>query len=198
MCEKMNNIDDCLELSEDIRWKLPFREKTELILLNSNGNVLAEDHWNYLMFPGWWVDNDYLTIMDGAIRELWEETSMEIDWELTFLGDVSWKWFLEWANNNKRKERYNKYQWEKVYHFLWKSKHKNWKHLNIEDDHWNNIEWIAINECVKKLIFLANKDHPNTYPYRIVQLNSLRALAIINNIKVDDNTDSIINRLFTK
>lgn len=35
-----------------MRNTLPFREKTELFLINEYGNVLAEDHQTYIMFPG--------------------------------------------------------------------------------------------------------------------------------------------------
>lgn len=194
----MNNISKSdLTLSNDNlidRKILPFRKKTELILLNDHWNLLVEDHWSYLMFPGWWIDQWEIDIRKSAERELYEETWLIIDWDLKYLWNVSWKWFPEWANNEKRKKRYMEFQWEESYFYLWKAKLAEKVDL-LDEDSWKNLEWIPLRDAIEKLVYLANNDHPNTYPYRIAQLNWLRVLAIINNIKIPEEQLSILNRM---
>lgn len=180
------------------RTELPYREKTEMFLLiDWTNKVLAEDHWNYIMFPWGWIDEWETSIKDSAIRELVEETQLKLIWNLSVLWNVEWKWFVEWANNDKRRKRYNEFQWEKVYHLLWKvdwnRKITEW--VKMEEDSWKNVEWIEIEKCIEELIKLANKDHPNTYPYRVAQLYWLRSLAIMNNINLPDSLGEIINKL---
>ena len=178
-----------------MRSDLPYREKTEMFLLiDWTNKVLAEDHWNYLMFPGWWID-EAEEIISSALRELKEETSLNVIWNLNIIWNVEWKWFPEWVNNEKRKKRYKKYQWEKVYQLLWKVDSLQDTNNNKEEDHWKNVEWIEITECIKKLIELANIDHPNTYPYRVAQLYSLRSLAIMNNIDLPESLWELNNNL---
>ena len=178
----------------NIRNNLPFRQKTELILLNNEWNVLVEDHWSYLMFPWWWIDEGEKNYRESAERELYEETHLYLDWPLCFLGSVSWKWFPEWANNEKRKKRYEEFQWEEVFFYVWKTKKLIEKSLNHEDT-WKNISWIPIEKCIKKLVDLADLDHPNTYPYRIAQLQWIRTLAILNNLEVPQESLFIKNRM---
>lgn len=196
----MNNLWENSIKTTNIKWNnfdrntLPFRKKTELILLNHKWNLLVEDHWSYLMFPGWWIDEGETDIKESAKRELFEETWLILDWDLKYLWNVSWKWFPEWANNEKRKKRYEEFQWEESYFYIWKTN----KPENIklsDEDSWKNIDWIPLDKAIKKFVELANEDHPNTYPYRIAQLNSLRTLAIINWIKISQEDLSILNRM---
>lgn len=42
---------------------------------------------------------------------------------------------------------------------------------------------------------MANKDHPNTYPYRVAQLFSLRSLAIMNSIELPESLWELKNNL---
>ena len=180
------------------RDNLPYREKTEMFLLIDGSNkVLAADHWNYIMFPWGWIDEGEKSIKDSAVRELIEETQLKLIWDLNVLWNVEWKWFPEWANNGKRIKRYKEFQWEKVYHLLWKVDWKREKRewIEVEEDSWKNVDWIEIKECIQKLIELANIDHPNTYPYRIAQLYWLRSLAIMNNIELPESLWEIINNL---
>lgn len=187
------NFWNNIEKTKD-RNNLPFRKKTELILLNHKWNLLVEDHWNYLMFPGWWIDEWETNIKESAKRELLEETWLTLDWDLKYLWNVSWKWFPEWANNEKRKQRYEEFQWEESFFYLWKTNPPEKKELSDEDS-WKNIDGLPLDEAIKKFVDLANKDHPNTYPYRVAQLNSLRVLAIINWIKIPEETLSLLNRM---
>lgn len=100
-----------------MRNHLPFREKTELFLITEAGNILAEDHGTYLMFPGGGIDGHETERQSSAIRELQEETHMTVNGVLTPLCTVSWIWFPEWANNAKRQERYAEFQGERVHMF---------------------------------------------------------------------------------
>lgn len=173
---------------------LPFRKKTELILLNNEWNVLVDDHWSYLMFPWWWIDEDEKNYAQSAERELYEETSLKLESQLYFLWSVSWKWFPEWANNDKRKKRYEEFQWEEVFFYVWKTKKLVEISLNHEDT-WENISWLPIEKCIKKLVKLADEDHPNTYPYRIAQLQWIRTLAILYNLEIPQESLFIKNRM---
>ena len=176
------------------RLSLPFRQKTELILLNEKGNILVEDHGNYLMFPWGGIDEWEINLKESAKRELYEETHLDIEGELEFLWSVSWKWFPEWANNEKRKKRYEKFQWEEVFFYVWKTK-KLIESALMHEDTWEDKTGIPLVECSQKLVELANNDHPNTYPYRVVQLNWIRTLAILNNLTLPEHELFINNRM---
>lgn len=156
-----------------MRTHLPFREKTELFLMTKEGNILAEDHGTYIMFPGWGIDANESDIISSATRELEEETHMTVDGLLIPQSTVSWKWFPEWANNQKRKERYGQFQWERV-HLFCGSARKLEKSQLFSEDTWKNMTGIPPEECLKKLIEYAKKDHPNTYAYRIAQQSAIR------------------------
>lgn len=163
-----------------MRKNLPFREKTELFLMTKEGNILAEDHGTYIMFPGWGIDENESNIISSAIRELEEETYMTVDGLLMPQSTVSWVWFPEWANNEKRKERYNQFQGERVHLFC--GSVKEWEKPSLlSEDTWKNTGGIPPEECLKKLIEYAKKDHINTYAYRIAQQSAIRTTCIIAN-----------------
>jgi hypothetical protein len=106
-----------------------------------------------------------------------EETHMTISWILTPLSTVSWIWFPEWANNDKRKQRYAEFQWERV-HIFTGSAIKLTTTCFQNEDTWKTSEWIAPEICLEKLIQYAKNDHPNTYAYRIAQQSAIRAACI--------------------
>lgn len=166
-----------------MRNTLPFREKTELFLINEYGNVLAEDHQTYIMFPGWGIDEeDKIT---SAIRELQEETGYEIVWDLLPLCTVSWIWFPEWANNPKRLQRYQEYQGEKVYMYIGKTKKIAHTLLGAaEEDCWTYTDGMKPNECLDVFAQYAQKDHINTYVYRVAQYAAIRAACIYAGIDI--------------
>ncbi len=62
------------------------------------------------MFPGGGIDEHETDRVTSAIRELEEEVHMTVDGILLPQSSVSWIWFPEWADNNKRQERYAQFQ----------------------------------------------------------------------------------------
>jgi len=159
------------------RSDLPYREKTELFLLNENWNLLVEDHTSYLMFPGWGIDeNEKNSIEASAIRELKEETWLPIIWNLTYGWSVERDWFPERANNEKRKKRYKKYKWEKVHIFTWKVEKKQVDIELNEEDSREDISWIDLDAAIVKHQEYSKTDHINTIWYREAQLNAINSL----------------------
>lgn len=169
-----------------MRYNLPFREKTELFLINESWRIIAQDHWTYLMFPGGWIDSIDQSRSKSAIRELTEETGLEIIWELFPFTTVSWCWFPEWANTPKRKERYLEFQGEQVHIFIWRAKVQYGNNpLSNHDDKWNNITGMDPDECLETFVRYCLNDHPNTYAYRVAQYAAIRSTYMLSSIIID-------------
>ena len=179
-----------------MRNQLPFREKTELFLINEFWNIIAEDHGTYLMFPWWWIDFGEPDRKQSAIRELYEETGYEIHGSLFPICTVSWVWFPEWANTEKRSKRYQQYQGERVHIFIWRVKSKNSFSIELDkeqkyNDTWEYTGWINANECLKLFTKYALHDHPNTYAYRVAQYSAILSSFINASINLDIDTSDL-------
>ena len=127
----INHTDNNIE--ENRKW-LPYRKIAECYLIKDN-KILAQDQGHFLSLPGGGIDNNE-TIIEAATREVYEETGAIIknsSW--TLLSTIRWDWHKEWANNDKRKERYNNFRGEEVYSFIGKiEKFEN--PTSMEGDHW--------------------------------------------------------------
>ena len=157
------------------RSALPYRQKTELFLINEEGNIVVEDHSTYLMFPGWGIDEHELEdLQASARRELLEETGLVPVGELEYLWSVARDRFPEWANNEKRKKRYEQFQGEESHIFI--GRVKQWEHDKSEDDAREHAKWMSLDECLEKFIQYAAADHPNTKGYREAQMGAIRSL----------------------
>ena len=166
-----------IEISTTKRRSLPFREKCEVFLLHGKGQVVAQDRGHYIMFPGGGVDHGE-NVKATAKRETLEETGVSVDGPLKYTVTVDFVWHPEWANNHKRRERYAKFQGERVHIFIGRTKLIG-EPTSDEGDGWTGRKTMSIQKCIELAIKYGESDHPNTYAYRIAQLSSLQALRII-------------------
>ena len=157
------------------RKHLPFRQKTELFLLFGTNKVVAQDREKYIMFPGGGVEPNESIIKAGR-REAREEAGAVLDGGLKHVVTVDFVWHPEWASNPKRKERYAKYQGERVHIMIGKCKSLG-KQDDIEDA-WKGARTMSISKCLKMLDEYGKRDHANTYAYRIAQHMALRNLQL--------------------
>ncbi len=120
--------------AEDARKILPYRKVAECYLVKGN-KILAQDQGHFLSLPGGGINKNE-KIIEAAKREVYEETGAIIrnsSW--TLISTIRWDWHKEWANNAKRKERYNKFRGEEVYSFVGQvEKFEN--PTSIEEDDW--------------------------------------------------------------
>jgi len=159
------------------RKKLPFREKCEVFLLHGNNQVVAQDRGHYIMFPGGGVDRGE-NPKTTARRETLEETGAIIDGPLKYMVTVDFVWHPQWADNPKRKERYSKYQGERVHIFIGKTKSLG-DPTSGEGDEWKGRKTISIQKCIELSHNYGSSDHPNTYAYRIAQLSALQSIKLL-------------------
>lgn len=157
------------------RSALPFREKTELFLAYGAGQVVAQDRGSYVMFCGGGLDAGENHVAAGK-REAMEEVGATAT-DLRFLVTVDFVWFPAWANTPKRKERYKRFQGERVHVYVGRCA-KLQKPTGTEGDSWEGKRTMSAAECARLVEAYGKKDHPRTYAYRIAQLAALRALAM--------------------
>jgi 8-oxo-dGTP pyrophosphatase MutT (NUDIX family) len=161
---------------------LPYREKTEVYLLTTDGKrVLAQDHGKYVMFPGGGVDTgDRKNLAAAARRELKEEVGATVaPGTLRHLITVDWDWFPEWANTPTRKERYAQFRGERVHFFVGQVGAVRVS-ISSQTDVWPGASEAAkslpLTKCVQLVTRYGTRDHPNTRPYRIAQQLTLEVL----------------------
>ena len=134
-----------------------------------------EDHGTYLMFPWGGVDDHELDdLHSSARRELLEETWLVPVDGLIYLGSVARDRFPEWANNEKRKKRYEQFRGEESHLFIWTVKEG--VHDKSEDDAWEHAKGMSLSACIKKFKEYAKQDNPNTKEYREGQLKAIKML----------------------
>ena len=158
------------------RTKLPYRETSDCFLLYKN-KLVCKDMQKYFIFPGGGVDKGEIPSA-AAKRECMEEVGARIK-KLYHVITVVWDWFPEWANNPKRKERYKKFRGEKIHIFIGRVEEFT-EPTSTEGDAWKGKKLMSISTALKKMEEYAEKDHPNTYPYRIAQISALKMLALRN------------------
>lgn len=158
------------------RSRLPFREKTEVFMVTKSGQVVAQDRSKYLQFPGGGVDPGE-NIMSTARREVMEETGLKVV-GLKHLVTVDWVWFPAWADNDKRRERYDRFQGERV-HILVGLVDSRSSDLSREEDAWKGRKTMSIKRCINLVKKYGAMDHVNTYAYRIAQVMALHHLSIL-------------------
>lgn len=169
--------------SSNARARLPFREKTELFLLNgSTGRLIAQDRGRYVFFPGGGVDpGETGNIVASAKRELAEEVGATLVGPLTHLVTVDWVWFPEWADTPTRKERYSKHRGERVHVLVGRVEalRKNDKGTNADNNAWVGERTLKLQDCLDLIKRYGADDHPNTYPYRIAQQMAVEHLRLM-------------------
>ena len=157
------------------RSQLPFREKTEVFLLYGKGQVVAQDRDRFVMFAGGGLDAGENAGVAGK-REAAEETGAVIaPGPLKHLVTVDFVWFPAWANNPKRKERYAKFQGERVHIMAGKCTAIK-KPAGGDDDTWAGKKTMPIKKCLELVKRYGAKDDPSTYAYRIAQQMALQYL----------------------
>lgn len=159
------------------RRSLPFREKCEVFLLHGKNQVVAQDRTHYIMFPGGGIDHTE-NPKTTARRETLEETGVSIEGSLKYMVTVDFVWHPEWADNPKRKERYAKFQGERVHIFIGKTKSIGTP-TSTEGDGWTGKKTMPIDKCIELSELYGKTDHPNTYAYRIAQLSALQAIKLL-------------------
>ena len=158
-------------ISEE-RAKLPYRETSDCFLLYKS-RLVCMDHKKFLGFPGGGIDKGESPV-EAAKRECIEEIGAHLS-GLKHIMTVNWDWFPEWANNDKRKERYVKFRGEKIHLFIGKVE-KFTKPTSTEGDAWTGNIMMNMDKVLKKHEEYSTKDHPNAYPYRVGQYAILKML----------------------
>lgn len=164
------------------RAALPYREKTELYLLNgSTGRVLAQDRERYVFLPGGGVDAGETDVVAAAKRELAEEVGATLDGPLTHLITVDWTWFLEWADSPTRKDRFRQFRGERVHVLVGRVKPltASTRGNDADGDAWTGQRTLGLDECLDLMKRYAGTDHPNTYPYRVAQQMAVQHLKVL-------------------
>ncbi len=155
------------------RRALPFREKVELFLSYGSGRVIAQDRGSYVMFPGGGVDPGESQALAGA-REAMEEVGASAS-RLRYLVTVDFVWFPAWANTPKRKERYARFQGERVHVYVGRCARLR-KATGTEGDCWKGRRTMSVAECARLVEDYGRRDHASTYAYRVAQLSALRCI----------------------
>lgn len=152
------------------RDNLPFRPTSDCFLIY-NGKLVAQDHGHYIAFPGGGIDKGEIPLK-GATREVLEEVGGKLKHELVSLGEITWTWNPEWANNDKRKKRYKQFQGERVY-FFFGIVSKFTKATSEEGDDWKGPITMTIDNAISLAKKLYKKNHPNQLAYKTYQLTCL-------------------------
>ena len=100
--------------------------------------------------------------------------------DLTRLGTVDFVWFPAWANNSKRKERYVKYQGERVHIFVGRCMSIG-KSTGNEGDSWIGKKTMSRKKCLTLCEKFGKENHKNTYAYRVAQMMAIRSLSLLVN-----------------
>ena len=85
------------------RKKLPYRETTDTFLIYK-GQIVAQDHGHYVMFPGGGLDNSESSIQ-AVKRECMEEVGAKIRKPLKEIIKVDWDWGRDWHGQIIQKEK---------------------------------------------------------------------------------------------
>jgi len=149
---------------------LPFRPTSDCFLIY-NGKLVAQDHGHYIAFPGGGID-DGETPTQGATREILEEVGANLKHDLVSLGEITWVWNPEWANNEKRKKRYKQFQGERVY-FFFGVVNKFTKATSDEGDDWKGSITMTIDDAITLAEKLYKKNNPNQLAYKTYQIACL-------------------------
>lgn len=173
------------------RQNLPFRDTSDCFLIYNN-EIVAENHGHYIMFPGGGIDKGE-EVIDGATREIVEETGAVLKKKLKYLGYIEWTWHPEWANNEKRKKRYEQFQGERS-HFFFGHVDKFEKATSDEGDAFGDKKTMKINDIISILNKNYKKATPNNYGYIGYQIGILQMITLV--IKNKSVVDLIINDEF--
>lgn len=149
---------------------LPFRPTSDCFLIY-NGKLVAQNHGHYIAFPGGGIDEGE-TPLAGATREVLEEVGAKLKHDLVYLGEITWVWNPEWPNNEKRKERYQKFQGERVY-FFFGIVNSFTKATSDEGDEWKGSVSMTIDKAVSIAENLYKSNHPNQLAYKTYQVACL-------------------------
>jgi hypothetical protein len=149
---------------------LPFRPTSDCFLIY-NGKLVAQDHGHYIAFPGGGID-DGETPTQGATREILEEVGANLKHDLVSLGEITWVWNPEWANNEKRKKRYNQFQGERVY-FFFGIVNKFTQATSDEGDDWKGPVTMTIDKAISIAENMYKKNNPNQLAYKTFQIACL-------------------------
>ena len=153
------------------RSSLPFRPTSDCFL-TYKGKLVAKDMGHYIAFPGGGVDPEE-TPLDAATREVMEETGAILKGPMTSLGEITWVWNPEWADNEKRKKRYEQFQGERVYFFTGEVE-KFVKPTSDEGDAWSGKKLMKFSDAIAYLqAEKANLKHPNQAKYIDYQIACL-------------------------
>ena len=156
------------------RRSLPFRPTSDCFI-TYKGKLVAKDMGHYIAFPGGGVDPGE-TPLDAATREVMEETGAILKGPMTSLGEVTWVWNPEWADNEKRKKRYEQFQGERVYFFTGEVD----RFIGATSDEGDAWEGEMLMEFSDAIAYLnkakANLKHPNQEKYIEYQITCLEML----------------------
>jgi hypothetical protein len=162
------------------RTKLPYRPVAECYLVH-NGKLVAQDHGHYIMYPGGGID-DGETPEEAGRREVEEEVGIKLDGPLIPITTVEWDWMPEWANNEKRKARYEQFRGERVHFLIGKIKNVE-KATSKEGDAWKGEISMSFDKALELHDKYCQTDHPNTKCYRSTQK------ALINMVRLQHEKD---------
>ena len=156
------------------RRSLPFRPTSDCFI-TYKGKLVAKDMGHYIAFPGGGVDPGE-TPLDAATREVMEETGAVLKGPMTSLGEITWVWNPEWADNEKRKKRYEQFQGERVYFFTGEVD----RFVGATSDEGDAWEGEMLMEFSDAIAYLkkakANLKHPNQEKYIEYQIACLEML----------------------
>ena len=156
------------------RSSLPFRPTSDCFI-TYKGKLVAKDMGHYIAFPGGGVDPGE-TPLDAATREVMEETGAILKGPMTSLGEITWVWNPEWADNEKRKQRYEQFQGERVYFFTGEVD-RFVGATSDEGDAWEGEMLMDFSDAIAYLNKAkANLKHPNQEKYIEYQITCLEML----------------------
>ena len=158
------------------RHELPWREKTEVYICTSDKKILVQDHGKYLMFPGGGIDPTDKNVHRAAAREVYEETGVKLKGNTSAfreLAVVDLEWWPEWANNDKRKERYKEFRGERVHMLVYVDSSIQIPRVssNDEEDAWTGKKCMSFDACIAVHELYSQREQENvaTTTYRIAQ-----------------------------
>jgi hypothetical protein len=155
------------------RFKLPFRLNCEGYFVNDNFEILAKmtEH-GYFVFPGGGVrQNESVEI--AMRRETLEETGASV-LLLQEVGNMKLVWDKLWAQTDKQRERYKKFQGEDMHFFIGKIG-KIDRLLRAHDDSWMGEILVPIDVVIANIRNQLRYDS-GMKKYRELQLQFLQRI----------------------